>query len=213
MSQEAPSVPEPPALVDEAFLQNVRVASPCSVDWETMPGGERVRDCARCGHRVYNLSAMHPADAVALLREAEGSRVCVRFYRRADGTVMTRDCPVGLRALRMRLAKTATLVFSSLFVALGMSMVNKPRDQQPSFVRWVLNSLSPEAPKPAPALMGEAMVIPVPLAKGSVQLLPMASAFSADESAPAPDKPYLEGVNVTNTPRTDPFAKKANTRP
>ena len=80
----------------ERFLSRVKVASPCSESWDAMPGGERIRSCARCQHRVYNLSEMSAADAAKLIREAEG-RLCIRFYRRADGTLLTRDCPVGMR--------------------------------------------------------------------------------------------------------------------
>jgi hypothetical protein len=40
---------------------------------------------------VYNLSEMSQESAEALIAETEG-RLCVRFYQRADGTVLTRDC-------------------------------------------------------------------------------------------------------------------------
>jgi hypothetical protein len=56
-----------------------------------MTGGDRARHCARCRLTVYNLSEMTANEALAFVRDAEG-RTCVRFYRRADGTVLTRDC-------------------------------------------------------------------------------------------------------------------------
>lgn len=37
------------------------------------------------------------------LRREDGKR-CVRPSRHEDGTVLTRDCPVGLRKIRMRMA-------------------------------------------------------------------------------------------------------------
>jgi hypothetical protein len=43
------------------------------------------------------------AEAERLVVEKEG-RLCVRFHRRADGTVLTRDCPVGLRRWLARAA-------------------------------------------------------------------------------------------------------------
>ena len=73
-------------------LDNLRVARPCSADWRAMTGTDRVRHCADCNLNVYNLSALSTAEARALVEETEGRR-CVRFYRRADGTVLTRDCP------------------------------------------------------------------------------------------------------------------------
>jgi hypothetical protein len=36
--------------------------------------------------------------AEALLREKEG-QLCARVFRRADGTILTGNCPVGLRAM------------------------------------------------------------------------------------------------------------------
>lgn len=88
---------------DDTPLKDLRVASPCHADWDEMDGDERVRFCRLCRLNVYNLSEMNSADAEALIREKEG-RLCVRFYRRGDGTVLTRNCPVGLRAIKRRLA-------------------------------------------------------------------------------------------------------------
>ena len=60
--------------------------------------------------------------------------------RRADGTVMTQDCPVGLRAVRLKLARLTAGAFAmaaTLFYAAG------------------LRRTAPEVA--APHLMGEAM--------------------------------------------------------
>src|SRR3954465_5748427 len=78
------------------LLDRVFIASPCHASWEAMTGDERARFCQSCEKTVYNLSAMTSKDAEALLAE-HGEKACVRFYRRADGTVMTSDCPVGVR--------------------------------------------------------------------------------------------------------------------
>ena len=80
-------------------LENVRVASPCRADWNLMDGDERARFCQTCAKNVYNLSDMSRAQAEALIQEKEGN-LCVRFYRRQDGTIITDNCPVGLRAVR-----------------------------------------------------------------------------------------------------------------
>ena len=78
-----------------------------------MTGDERVRFCAECSLNVYNVSAMSRAEASAFVASAEG-RVCVKFYRRADGTLLTRDCPVGLKITRRRKAKVATAAFAAV---------------------------------------------------------------------------------------------------
>ena len=76
------------------LLANVRVASPCTARWGHMAGDEQARFCAQCSKHVYNLSAMTAEAATALIREKEG-QLCARFYQRADGTMLTADCPVG----------------------------------------------------------------------------------------------------------------------
>lgn len=92
-------------------LNNIKIASPCPADWNAMVGDERKRYCGECKLNVYNLSGMTRREAENLLINSEG-RLCVRFYQRADGTVLTRDCPVGWQALKKRVSKTATAVFS-----------------------------------------------------------------------------------------------------
>ena len=86
------------------LLDAMDVASPCTADWEAMDGNDTVRFCGECRKNVYNLSHMTRREAEQVVREHEG-HVCVRFYRRHDGTLLTRDCPVGLRAIRRRIAR------------------------------------------------------------------------------------------------------------
>ncbi|MFA9472676.1 MAG: hypothetical protein ACERNK_19075, partial [Deltaproteobacteria bacterium] len=75
---------------------HLRIASPCKAPWENMDGDERVRFCRDCNRNVYNLSAMTEREARRVVAEREG-RLCVRFYQRRDGTVLTSDCPVGAK--------------------------------------------------------------------------------------------------------------------
>ncbi|MBL8954839.1 MAG: hypothetical protein JNK82_28940 [Myxococcaceae bacterium] len=85
------------------------VASPCKRDWSKMKGDERVRFCGDCQMNVYNFSAMSQAEVLALVKEREG-KVCARFYTRPDGTVLTRDCSVGIARKR----RTYTLSFAAV---------------------------------------------------------------------------------------------------
>ncbi len=94
-------------------LNNVRIASPCSADWSQMYGDERKRFCGDCKLNVYNLSGMTKGDAEALIMNAEG-RLCVRFYQRADGSVITKDCPVGWAGVKHRTKLVATAAASLL---------------------------------------------------------------------------------------------------
>ncbi|HVF51915.1 MAG TPA: hypothetical protein VNA19_17655 [Pyrinomonadaceae bacterium] len=99
-------------------LKHVRVAAPCHADWNRMTGNAQVRFCDSCSQNVYNLSSMTRREAESLIRNTEG-RLCVRFYRRADGSIMTRNCPVGLRALKRRVSKIANAVASAVFTFLA----------------------------------------------------------------------------------------------
>jgi len=91
----------------------MRVASPCGVSWETMEGDERVRFCRLCSLNVYDFSGMTRAEVEALVLKTEG-RLCGRMTRRADGTVLTKDCPVGLRALKVRATRSLGAAFAAL---------------------------------------------------------------------------------------------------
>lgn len=93
----------------------LRIASPCSVKWEAMTGDERVRRCAECKLQVFNIRELKEAEVRALF--AKGGRVCGRVFQRADGTVLTKDCPRGVAALRRRMFAALSLAFSfALFV-------------------------------------------------------------------------------------------------
>src|SRR5262252_9589526 len=96
-------------------INTLRVASPCSVGWENMTGDERQRHCDLCSLNVYNISGMTTGEVEQLITEREG-RLCIRMFRRADGTVITKDCPVGLRAVRKRVA---TMAGAALTAVLG----------------------------------------------------------------------------------------------
>jgi len=100
-------------------LENIKIAAPCSADWNEMVGDERQRHCGACKLNVYNLSGMSRAEAENLIFKSEGNRLCVRFYRRADGTILTKDCPVGWQAFKKNISKTATAFASLVFAALG----------------------------------------------------------------------------------------------
>src|SRR5688500_5475673 len=87
-------------------INKLRVASPCAVPWESMNGGDQSRHCQMCNLNVYNISEMTAAEVRNLVEKTEG-RVCGRLFLRADNTVITKDCPVGLRAFYKRTARRA----------------------------------------------------------------------------------------------------------
>ena len=96
-------------------IHDIRIATPCHASWSDMSGDEKVRHCRLCRKNVYNISAMTEAEAVALIVETEGD-FCGRIYRRADGSILTADCPVGLAE---RAYRRAHRIFLSLCALIG----------------------------------------------------------------------------------------------
>jgi hypothetical protein len=133
-------------------LDNIHIASPCKADWNAMTGDERKRHCAECKLNVYNLSEMTRTEAENFLINSEG-RVCVRFYRRADGSVITQNCPVGWQAFKRRVSKM-TAAFASLVFGvasgLGLTALFTPKEDsknistiRSSAATTIFNTLKP----------------------------------------------------------------------
>lgn len=103
---------------DKRILDNVKIASPCHARWEDMNGNDRARFCSQCNKNVYNFSAMTRTEVESLIREKEG-RLCGRFYRRRDGRMLTKDCEVGVKRKRNRLAHICGAIVGFAMFLLG----------------------------------------------------------------------------------------------
>ena len=97
----------------DPLLQEVRIAAPCQAEWRWMYGDGRVRFCGQCNLNVYNLSAMTSEEAEDLIRRTEG-RLCARFYRRKDGTILIKNCPVGVRSFKEKLTSARTTIILAI---------------------------------------------------------------------------------------------------
>jgi hypothetical protein len=106
------------------FIDRLKIASPCPASWEQMLGDDRARHCELCNLQVYNIARMTRAEAAQLVSSSEG-RICARLYRRSDGTLITRDCPVGLRAIRLRVAKATGAVLAAIVSLSSLAMGQK----------------------------------------------------------------------------------------
>ncbi|HET8714464.1 MAG TPA: hypothetical protein VFM16_01470, partial [Holophagaceae bacterium] len=91
----------PDRLIPPRFVDALRIASPCDVPWSAMAGDDRVRHCGQCDRLVHQVARLTAAEVEALFR-AGVEAPCLQLRRRADGTVITADCPVGARRLRAR---------------------------------------------------------------------------------------------------------------
>jgi len=113
-----PVLPSDPANARDFELNAIDVETPCEVPWDTMQGDNRVRHCGHCRQNVYNIEALPRAEAIRLIGAREG-RVCVRFHRRRDGTVVTADCWARLRAARRK----GWLAFAAMLVIVGTAQL------------------------------------------------------------------------------------------
>jgi hypothetical protein len=126
------------------LLQRISIAAPCHQRWEDMTGDDRTRHCGSCKQTIHNIAGMTEADAEALLRSAlndDGTpkqHLCARIYRRADGTVLTADCPVGLRALRAKARRSAARVAAALGLTalVAWAAASEQRRGEGSGWRW-----------------------------------------------------------------------------
>ncbi|MES2966084.1 MAG: hypothetical protein V4760_19545, partial [Bdellovibrionota bacterium] len=105
-------------------LDKARIASPCSMSWNEMKGDDRERHCGSCKLNVYNVAGLTKVEAEELLeRRAGGERVCVRLMRRKDGTIITKDCPVGVSLARRAKLRVASLSASIVALCIGLFSV------------------------------------------------------------------------------------------
>ena len=101
---------------------NLRIATPCTVSWESMYGDDRVRFCGECKLNVYNIAGMERGEADELIRRTEG-RLCARIYQRVDGTVLVRDCLAAARGFPVPMKIAA--VTMALMLPLILMMMSR----------------------------------------------------------------------------------------
>lgn len=143
-------------------LDDIRVASPCSASWNEMRGDERRRFCGSCRLHVYDLSSLTRAEAEALILSKEG-KLCVRFYRRADGRLLTKDCGKGRRIAARALQLTAAaafliggaLGFVRIHDAFATDAAQTPKDPASTVTKWVNASWNATPTPSHQVLMGK----------------------------------------------------------
>ncbi len=133
-----------------------------------MLGDDRKRYCGECRLNVFNLSGMSKTEAENLIMNAEG-RLCVRFYKRADGSVLTQDCPVGWARVKQRTRAYVTALASMIFTffgALGLVSAFKKSAEPTIMGDIAISSPTPKqtpkaTPQETPEVMG-VMAVPSP---------------------------------------------------
>jgi hypothetical protein len=139
------------------MLDELQIAAPCTASWDAMVGDDHVRFCGQCEKNVYNLSSLPREEAEALLVAREGS-LCVRMYKRQDGTVLTADCPVGVKKRRRRRATVAAVGGGLMAAAAALGMERSAP----------LMGSAPMATMGEPAIMGSAVPVQGGIGPGPV---------------------------------------------
>jgi hypothetical protein len=146
------------------LLDDVHIAAPCQASWDTMVGDEHVRFCGQCEKNVYNVSSLPREEAEALLAAKDG-KMCIRLYRRADGTVLTSDCPVGVKKRRRRRTALAVVGGGLMAAAAAVGIERSPAQlggqRPPSTGEWS-GGVVP-MPTEVPVMRGSGAVPPPPV--------------------------------------------------
>jgi hypothetical protein len=102
-------------------LQTLMIAAPCEVEWDDMAGDDKVRRCNECKLNVINIKALTSKEIEKVLQsdQAKNGRLCVQLYRRADGTLLTADCPRGLQKIRAASARLWRTVAAAVALFVG----------------------------------------------------------------------------------------------
>lgn len=164
----------------DSILESLSIASPCHADWNAMTGSEQARFCGECQLNVYNLSGMSRTDAEHLIQEKEG-KLCVRYYQRPDGTILTRDCPVGLQTVYRRNLKK-----SALKIAAAVSLITVVGSYSVLTSAAETMGSPPVTPDPGQVKMGQFVVREDPQTQKPPVIPPKDSVNPKDPNA---DKP------------------------
>ena len=121
----------PPVLSARDAVDEIDIASPCTVPWDSMRGTELVRFCGQCHQNVYNIQSFTRPEARRLIEAREGRR-CVRILRRDDGTVVTANCWTRLRAARRR----GWLAVAAVLVMIGWTQLSAMRFGWQTLSQW-----------------------------------------------------------------------------
>ena len=140
------------------LLERLHIQKPCSADWDSMSGNDRVRSCEHCRLSVNDLSRLTRKEATRLVA-GSGGRLCVRYVRLPDGSVLAADTsPTQLYHIARRASRLAAGAFSAA-LGLGASVAAQTQTTPAGHAANRLeaaSTASPERETPAePASTGQ----------------------------------------------------------
>lgn len=109
-------------------LSKVKIASPCKVPLSEMEDQGNCFHCKSCDLNVYQFSKLTNSEIADLLNE-NNEKLCVGIFRREDGTIITKDCPLGLRDVGFIYRRSGLIKAIAFVLIIMMAMIyNKARN-------------------------------------------------------------------------------------
>ncbi|MET0646454.1 MAG: ankyrin repeat domain-containing protein [Pyrinomonadaceae bacterium] len=142
--------------------EQLEISEPCSADWDSMYGNDRVRFCEHCRLHVHNLSEITPREALDLVLRS-GGRLCLQIERDARGVPRTRALAQPLYQISRRASRLAAGAFGA---ALTLCSATAARAQTagPAPAQQVVTTPAQAAEaKPEAGTVGNTTVTDVPL--------------------------------------------------
>ncbi len=98
----------------------LKIAHPCTANWNVMAGDERKRFCELCGKHVFNLSSMTVGEAQVFADETQGSE-CVAYVTATHGLI---HAPNRIERLVMRLSGKVPRIAAMLAIFLPAALAS-----------------------------------------------------------------------------------------
>jgi len=135
-------------------LEQLKIASPCSTDWDRMSGDEKKRFCSECDKFVYDFSQMTRRQVEAIVSIHRG-RLCARITRRPDGSLLTLETPQANPVVARR---ASPVVNATLAAILGLGVPANALNVDVSAARLIARADADGKGAKTPYGGGEALV-------------------------------------------------------
>src|ERR1051326_6657281 len=118
------------------LIQQLRIASPCSVEWDSMIGNDRVRFCEHCRLSVHHVDSLNKKQLRRLIARSHG-RLCVNYTR---ANVPPEVAFPILHKIGRRTSALAAGAFSASLSIATATAATQPNLRRPSFANAVVSA-------------------------------------------------------------------------
>ena len=122
-------------------LDQLIIQKPCSADWQSMSGNDRVRFCEHCNLRVTDLSSMTRYEAMRLVARSQG-RLCVRLIQTSSSRIATQTNKI--YGIGRRVSRIAAGVFTA---TLSVTTAAAQSESQLGAARPTSATVNPDSPR------------------------------------------------------------------